>query len=142
MAGYLNEAGVLEPLEGGWHDMGDVVEVDSEGSMRILGRVKRFAKIGGEMISLSAVEDLAAALWPERWRAAVSVPDHRKGERLVLVLEGGPVDTQTLLAHAKAVGAPEIAVPRKIIATPAPVLLGTGKTDYAAVQRIAEAEGS
>ena len=142
MAGYLNDnSGALEAPPGGWHDTGDIVSIDADGYVRLLGRAKRFAKIGGEMISLSAVEDLAAALWPDRWRAAVSVPDHRKGERLVLVLEGGPVQGQTLLAHAQSVGAPEIAVPRKIIAVPAPVLLGTGKTDYAAVQRIAQADG-
>jgi acyl-[acyl-carrier-protein]-phospholipid O-acyltransferase/long-chain-fatty-acid--[acyl-carrier-protein] ligase len=68
------------------------------------------------------------------------VPDHRKGERLVLLLEGGPADPAALLAHAQAIGAPEIAVPRKIVSVQAPVLLGTGKTDYGAAQRIAEAE--
>jgi acyl-[acyl-carrier-protein]-phospholipid O-acyltransferase/long-chain-fatty-acid--[acyl-carrier-protein] ligase len=141
MSGYLNDnSGVLEAPPGGWHDTGDIVSIDEDGYVRLLGRAKRFAKIGGEMISLSAVEDLAAAVWPERWRAAVSVPDARKGERLVLVLEGGPVEAATLLAHAQSVGAPEIAAPRKIVNVAAPVLLGTGKTDYAAVQRIAEAE--
>ncbi|HVY34256.1 MAG TPA: AMP-binding protein, partial [Caulobacteraceae bacterium] len=141
MAGYLNDnSGALEAPPGGWHDTGDIVSIDKDRYVRLLGRAKRFAKIGGEMISLSAVEDLAAALWPERWRAAVSVPDNRKGERLVLVLEGAAVDAKALLTHAQSVGAPEIAVPRKIISVPLPVLLGTGKTDYAAVQRIAEAE--
>ncbi len=142
MLGYLNDnSGVLEAPPDGWHDTGDIVSIDADGYVRLLGRAKRFAKIGGEMISLSAVEDLAAAVWPERWRAAVCVPDTRKGERLVLVIEGAQVDAQALLAHAQSVGAPEIAVPRKIIMIGAPVLLGTGKTDYAAVQRIAGAEG-
>lgn len=142
MAGYLNDnSGVLEAPPDGWHDTGDIVSIDDDGYVRMLGRAKRFAKIGGEMISLSAVEDMAAALWPERWRAAVSVPDARKGERLVLVLEGAPVDARDLLIHAQSSGAPEIAVPRKIIVVPTPILLGTGKTDYAAVQRIAAAEG-
>ena len=141
MAGYLNDnSGALEAPPGGWHDTGDIVSIDKDGYVRLLGRAKRFAKIGGEMISLSAVEDLASALWPERWRAAVSVPDARKGERLVLVLEGAQVDAKDLLTYAQSVGAPEIAVPRKIVTVPLPVLLGTGKTDYAAVQRIAEAE--
>jgi acyl-[acyl-carrier-protein]-phospholipid O-acyltransferase/long-chain-fatty-acid--[acyl-carrier-protein] ligase len=141
IAGYLNDnSGALEAPPQGWHDTGDIAAIDKDGYVRLLGRAKRFAKIGGEMISLSAVEDLAAAVWPDRWRAVVSVPDHRKGERLVLVLEGGPVDAHALLAHAQAVGAPEIAVPRKIVTVPTPVLLGTGKTDYGAAQRIAEAE--
>ena len=142
MAGYLNDnSGVLETPNEGWHDTGDVVSIDADGFVRILGRAKRFAKVGGEMISLSAVEDLAAAVWPDRWRAVVAVPDNRRGERLVLVIEGGPADAKALLAHAQSVGAPEIAVPRKVVHVPVPVLLGTGKTDYGAVQRIAQAEG-
>jgi acyl-[acyl-carrier-protein]-phospholipid O-acyltransferase/long-chain-fatty-acid--[acyl-carrier-protein] ligase len=140
MSGYLNDSsGLLETPPDGWHDTGDVVSIDQAGYVRLLGRAKRFAKIGGEMISLSAVEDLAAAVWPDRWRAAVAVPDSRKGERLVLLLEGSAVEPQALLAYAQSVGAPEIAVPRKIVNVATPVLLGTGKTDYAAVQRIAEA---
>ena len=132
---------MLERPPGGWHDTGDIVSIDDTGLVRILGRAKRFAKIGGEMISLSAVEDLAAAVWPDRWCAVVAAPDKRKGERLVLVIEGSPVDVQALLAHAKAYGAADIAVPRKIVQVAAPILLGSGKTDYGAVQRIAEAEG-
>ena len=141
MAGYLNDnSGALESPPDGWHDTGDIVSIDEDGYVRMLGRAKRFAKVGGEMISLSAVEDMAASLWPNRWRAAVSTPDARKGERLVLVLEGAPVDARDLLTHAQASGLPEIAVPRKIIVVPTPILLGTGKTDYAAVQRIAQSE--
>jgi acyl-[acyl-carrier-protein]-phospholipid O-acyltransferase/long-chain-fatty-acid--[acyl-carrier-protein] ligase len=142
MAGYLNDpSGVLEAPPDGWHDTGDVASIDQDGYLRLIGRAKRFAKIGGEMISLSAVEDLAAAVWPDRWRAVVSAPDPRKGERLVLLIEGTDADPAALLARAQAAGTPEIAVPRKIINVPVPVLLGTGKTDYGAVQRIAEAEG-
>ena len=140
MAGYLDASG-LEPTADGWHDTGDVVVVEPDGCLRLLGRAKRFAKIGGEMISLQAVEDLAADLWPECWRAVVSVADPKKGERLVLVTDAPTASWQALLAHASAHGAPDIAVPRKVIKVGAPILLGTGKTDYAAVQRIAVAEG-
>jgi len=141
MAGYLREgSGQTDAPPGGWHDTGDIVSIDATGLVRILGRAKRFAKIGGEMISLSAVEDLAASVWPDRWRAVVATPDKRKGERLVLVIEGSPVDAGALLAHAQATGAPEIVVPRKIVQVPAPIILGSGKTDYGAVQRIAVAE--
>lgn len=139
MAGYLDAAG-LEPPVDGWHDTGDVVALEADGYLRLLGRAKRFAKIGGEMISLSAVEDLAAGLWPDCWRAAVAVADPKKGERLVLVTDAAHASPQALLAYAADHGAPDIAVPRKMIKVGAPVLLGTGKTDYAAVQRIALAE--
>jgi acyl-[acyl-carrier-protein]-phospholipid O-acyltransferase/long-chain-fatty-acid--[acyl-carrier-protein] ligase len=140
MAGYLDAQGVLTPPPDGWHDTGDVASVEPDGYLRLLGRAKRFAKIGGEMVSLSAVEDLAADLWPEGWRAVVAVADPKKGERLVLVTDVPHANPKALLAHAQAVGAPDIAVPRKVITVGAPVLLGTGKTDYAAVQRIAVAE--
>jgi acyl-[acyl-carrier-protein]-phospholipid O-acyltransferase/long-chain-fatty-acid--[acyl-carrier-protein] ligase len=140
MAGYLNEQGVLEPLEGGWHDMGDVVEVDTGGWMRILGRVKRFAKIGGEMVSLTAAEGLAAGVWPDARHAVIAVPDPKKGERLVLVTDRLDASVDQLLAYAKTQGAPELAVPRKIVKTPEIPVLGTGKTDYVAIQRIAESD--
>ena len=140
MAGYLDAAGVIEAPPEGWHDTGDIGVLEADGALRLLGRAKRFAKIGGEMVSLSAVEDLAADVWPDCWRAVVTIPDAKKGERLVLVTDEREAVTATLLAHAQVVGAPDLAVPRKIVKVPEPVLLGTGKTDYAAVQRIAEAE--
>ncbi len=139
MLGYLDASG-LEPPPEGWHDTGDVVALEPDGYLRLLGRAKRFAKIGGEMISLQAVEDMAASLWPDCWRAVVSAPDRKKGERLVLVTDAGHASAQALLAHAEAIGAPLIAVPRKVVKVGEPLLLGTGKTDYAAVQRIAVAE--
>jgi acyl-[acyl-carrier-protein]-phospholipid O-acyltransferase / long-chain-fatty-acid--[acyl-carrier-protein] ligase len=142
MAGYLSLDGGIEPPTDGWHDTGDVVEVSTDRWVKILGRVKRFAKVGGEMVSLTAAEDLAAAVWPNCRHAVVAVPDPKKGERLVLVTEQRDAASSALLAHAQAIGAPELAVPRKIIKAPALPLLGTGKTDYVAIQRIVEAEGS
>jgi acyl-[acyl-carrier-protein]-phospholipid O-acyltransferase/long-chain-fatty-acid--[acyl-carrier-protein] ligase len=140
MAGYLEAAGRIAAPPDGWHDTGDIGVLESDGALRLLGRAKRFAKIGGEMISLQAVEDMAAHVWPDCWRAVVSIPDPKKGERLVLVTDEREAVTASLLAHAQEIGAPEIVVPRKIVKVPEPVLLGTGKTDYAAVQRIAETD--
>ena len=82
MLGYLHETapGVLEPPEDGWYDTGDIVSVDGAGFVTIVGRVKRFAKIGGEMVSMAAAEALAASLWPEAQHAVISLPDPRKGE--------------------------------------------------------------
>jgi len=140
MAGYLNEVGGVDPPKDGWHDTGDVVDMDDDGFVRILGRVKRFAKIGGEMVSLTAAEDLAAGLWPDARHAVISMQDTRKGERLVLVTDRLDAGVSDLLAHAQALGAPELAVPRRIVRVPEIPVLGTGKTDYVAIQRMAETD--
>jgi acyl-[acyl-carrier-protein]-phospholipid O-acyltransferase/long-chain-fatty-acid--[acyl-carrier-protein] ligase len=140
MAGYLNEGGVLEAPDEGWHDTGDVVDMTSDSWITILGRVKRFAKIGGEMVSLTAAETLAASLWPDARHAVIAEPDTRKGERLVLVTDQIDAEVGQLVAHAQSVGAPELAAPRKIVRVAEIPLLGTGKTDYVAIQRMVEME--
>jgi acyl-[acyl-carrier-protein]-phospholipid O-acyltransferase/long-chain-fatty-acid--[acyl-carrier-protein] ligase len=140
MAGYLGETGELEPPAGGWHDTGDVVEMTDDQWITILGRVKRFAKVGGEMVSLTAAEGLAASLWPNARHAVIAQPDSRKGERLVLVTDQFDANAGRLLAHAQSVGASELAVPRKIVRVAEIPVLGTGKTDYVAIQRMVETE--
>ncbi|HEX5264963.1 MAG TPA: AMP-binding protein, partial [Phenylobacterium sp.] len=140
MAGYLKPGGAIEPPEGGWHDTGDVVSMSEDNWIKIKGRVKRFAKVGGEMVSLTAAEDLACAVWPDARHAVVSMPDPKKGERLILVTDWRSADSGPLIAHAQSIGAPEIAVPRKIIKVAEIPVLGTGKTDYVALQRIVDAE--
>src|SRR6185437_15638781 len=89
MKGYLSPTspGAIDAPEGGWYDTGDIVAIDVEGYVKILGRAKRFAKIAGEMVSLGAVENLASSVWPEQRHAAVTLPDPRKGEQVVLVTD-------------------------------------------------------
>jgi acyl-[acyl-carrier-protein]-phospholipid O-acyltransferase/long-chain-fatty-acid--[acyl-carrier-protein] ligase len=140
MAGYLKDDGGVDAPEGGWHDTGDVVTITSDRWIVIKGRVKRFAKIGGEMVSLTAAEDLASAVWPDARHAVISMPDPRKGERLVLVTDRADASVSPLLAHAQAIGAPELAVPRKILKVSEIPVLGTGKTDYVAIQRMADSD--
>ncbi len=142
MSGYLSatDPQVIEPLDGGWHDTGDIVSLDDEGYIAILGRVKRFAKIGGEMVSLMAVEGLASAVWPENRHAVVSIPDSRKGEKLVLMTDRMDADVARLTEWAREHGAPELAVPKKIMRVAEVPVLGTGKTDYVAIQKLVEAE--
>ena len=140
MTGYLNADGGTDPPTGGWHDTGDVVSITDDDWITIMGRVKRFAKIGGEMVSLTAAEDLASAVWRESRHAVVALPDPKKGERLILVTDRRDAEASALIAHAKAIGAPELAVPRKIIHVQEIPVLGTGKTDYVALQRIVDTE--
>lgn len=142
MLGYLSSGGGLgvEPPEDGWHDTGDVIRFDEQGNVVILGRIKRFAKIGGEMVSLNAAENVVSGLWPECRHAVVSLPCHRKGEKLVLVTENDSADVSQLVKFALNQGAPEIAIPKRILKVPALPVLGTGKTDYGAVQRIVDSQ--
>ena len=91
MKGYLlpdNPGVLVSPcsLYGeGWYDTGDIVDIDDEGFIKIQGRSKRFAKISGEMVSLTAVEQFASTAWPEAHHAAVSLPEARKGEQVILL---------------------------------------------------------
>ena len=132
MAGYLkaDQPGVLQPPEGGWHDTGDIVEIDEAGFVSIKGRAKRFAKIGGEMVSLPAVEGYAAQLWPEAQHGAVTRPDAKKGEQLVLFTTQKDAKAADLQAWGRANGIAELAIPRDIRVVEALPVLGTGKTDY------------
>lgn len=141
MTGYLGAGGVIDPPLGGWHDTGDVVDISDDDWIKILGRVKRFAKVGGEMVSLTAAEDIATAVWPDSRHAVIAMPDPKKGERLVLVTDRRDAEAGPLVAHAQHIGAPELAVPRKIIKVTEVPVLGTGKTDYVAITRMAEADG-
>jgi acyl-[acyl-carrier-protein]-phospholipid O-acyltransferase/long-chain-fatty-acid--[acyl-carrier-protein] ligase len=140
MAGYLraDNPGQLAPPEDGWYDTGDIVDVDAEGFLTIKGRAKRFAKIGGEMVSLASVESLLADLWPSHAHAVVSVPDSRKGEQLMLVTDNQQAEREAILAYAKRAGIAELGVPKCIMTVDSVPLLGSGKIDYVSVQQIAE----
>jgi acyl-[acyl-carrier-protein]-phospholipid O-acyltransferase/long-chain-fatty-acid--[acyl-carrier-protein] ligase len=142
MLGYIkpDTPGKIVPPDGGWHDTGDVVSIDEDGFIAIRGRLKRFAKIGGETVSLAVVENIAAALWPDNAHAAVAIPDGRKGELIVLVTDATEADRMELLAWAKNHGASELAVPRRVLHAQAIPLLATGKTDYVAVGKMAQTE--
>jgi acyl-[acyl-carrier-protein]-phospholipid O-acyltransferase / long-chain-fatty-acid--[acyl-carrier-protein] ligase len=135
MIGYVRaeNPGVIERPPEGWHDTGDIVTIDADGFIAIKGRAKRFAKIGGEMISLAAVEALAAELWPDAVSGVAAVPDARKGERLVLVTTKADPKRADLLAFARAQGASEMMVPTEVLVVEKLPLLGSGKIDNIAL---------
>ena len=144
MSGYLRfeNPGVLQtPASAageGWYETGDVVDVDADGFVKIVGRVKRFAKVAGEMVSLEAVEKLAAAASPGAAHAASTQPDASRGETILLFSTDPQLTRDRLQTAARDGGWPEIAVPRRIIQVDALPLLGTGKIDYVTLKQMAE----
>lgn len=141
MLGYLrhDKPGVIEPVPDGWYDTGDIVSLDADGFVTIRGRARRFAKIGGEMVSLAAVETVIGQLWPDANHVVVALPDPRKGEQLVLVTEKPDADRDALLAYGKAQHLPELWMPRAILVVPAIPVMGSGKTDVMATVELAKA---
>ena len=138
MQGYMrpDNPGVIEPTDEGWHDTGDIVAIDKDRCIRIRGRVKRFAKIGGEMVSLSVVENCASAIWPDDMHAAGAIPDPRKGEQVVLLTTARSANRSDILAWSQSHGVSELSVPRKVYHVDDIPVLGTGKVDYGAVNRM------
>lgn len=149
MLGYMRSAapGTLEPpvdeelaaafAEGGegdngsgWYDTGDIVHIDGEGFVFIRGRAKRFAKIGGEMVSLAAVEEALREIWPDAVLGVVTIPDPRKGEQLALVIAAEDVTTSRIAAHFASRGLSPLWTPRRIVCVRQAPLLGSGKFDY------------
>ncbi len=142
MLGYIldNNPGTLIPAESmygkGWHDTGDIVHVDEEGFISIRGRSKRFAKIGGEMVSLVAVEQLAINAWPDAHHAVVSIPDTKKGEQIILITTQKQATIHDLVAASP--GISNLSVPKKIIIVDAIPALMTGKVNYPEVIELAK----
>jgi acyl-[acyl-carrier-protein]-phospholipid O-acyltransferase/long-chain-fatty-acid--[acyl-carrier-protein] ligase len=143
MLGYLkaDNPGVLQPPKDGWHDTGDIVTIDAQGFVSIKGRAKRFAKIGGEMVSLAAIEALAAELWPKALSAAATEVDPRKGERIVLVTQQKDAARADYQAYAKSRGASDLMIPAEIMIVDAIPLLGSGKLDFPAITKMVRERG-
>ena len=145
MLGYLlaDNPGVLVPPESiygkGWYDTGDIVHVDEEGFISIRGRSKRFAKVGGEMVSLTAVEQMAINAWPDAHHAAISVPDAKKGEQVILVTTQKQATVNELAAASTGVSG--ISLPKKILIVDAVPVMATGKVNYPAVVELVAAKG-
>lgn len=143
MQGYMfhgSDGAIIKPWTqragAGWYATGDIVSIDPDGYICIKGRAKRFAKLGGEMISLAIVEELAAMLWPAGLHAALAVADSRKGEQIVLFSDLAAVNRADLLAASRSAGHSELVLPRQIIHHEMLPVLGSGKMNYPALREI------
>lgn len=139
MKGYLlsNQPGELVSYEQKWYETGDIVNIDEEGFVTISGRRKRFAKVAGEMISLTMVEQLINKLWPHHQHAVVNIPDEKKGEQIILMTTYPGALRESLIEFYKTNQVGEIAIPKKIMIKSNLPLLGTGKIDYTSIKSIA-----
>jgi acyl-[acyl-carrier-protein]-phospholipid O-acyltransferase / long-chain-fatty-acid--[acyl-carrier-protein] ligase len=144
MRGYLFHGGdgdIYPPSTDrgqGWYDTGDIVTVDDDRFVTIIGRQKRFAKIAGEMVSLRQTEELAQLAWPDGAHAAVVLPDTRKGEQIVLLTEMEGCDRSALVAAVKELELSELSIPKRVLHCEAIPLLGSGKVDYPTVRDLAK----
>ncbi len=141
MRGYLNEeANAKFQALGGWYDTGDIVNIDSDGFVFILGRLKRFAKVSGEMVSLTAVEDALAGAFPQyglRFAVAlVARPDAAKGEKLIAVTNEPKLTLEQVRAAIHDRGLSNLAVPREIKAIRDLPRLSTGKVNHRELEKI------
>lgn len=132
MQGYMkaDRPNVLQPLNKGWYDTGDIVTIDEDGYIFIQGRAKRFAKIGGEMVSLTAVEEAIDRLYPQSIQGILTIDDEKKGEQLVLITNHEDANVATIREHFKREGLSELWMPKKVIYVKKPPILGSGKFDY------------
>ena len=140
MLGYIksDKPGVIQPLQDGWYDTGDIVDFDKDRFITIKGRAKRFAKIAGEMVSLTAVEETLSSIWKDFQHAVVAIADEQKGEQLVLFTTRQNTTASEISTNFKKLGFSDLFVPRKIKILDEMLLMGNGKTDYVTLKDIAE----
>jgi acyl-[acyl-carrier-protein]-phospholipid O-acyltransferase / long-chain-fatty-acid--[acyl-carrier-protein] ligase len=138
MLGYLraDNPGVIEAPPDGWYDTGDIVTIDELGYITIQGRAKRFSKIAGEMVSLTAIEAKLGELFPEHVHAVVAAPDAKKGEQLVLFTTLEKPDRKTISTALKGLGVSELMIPKNMFHIETLPVLGSGKTDYISLNRM------
>nr|WP_223192834.1 AMP-binding protein [Paenibacillus sedimenti] len=137
MQGYLiHEKGFVPCPE--WYSCGDVVHMDEQGFITIQGRLQSFAKIGGEKVSLPMVEELVASAMSQALCAAVSVPDPKKGERIVIYHNDPNAHIQHVKEFMKQQGHSPIYMPSELRYVEKLPLLGSGKIDYVSIKKMAQ----
>ena len=142
MLGYMkaDKPGQLQPAKDHWYDTGDIVSIDSDGFISIQGRAKRFAKIAGEMISLTSVEQAVEQLYSGAIQGILTQPDEKKGEQLILVTNHEKASVNELRKFFREKGFSELWIPKNVIYMKNPPVLGTGKFDYQTAKKLLNGE--
>jgi len=142
MQGYLGRPEkTAEVLRDGWYTTGDVALLDEDGFLQITDRLSRFSKIGGEMVPHLRVEEKLHELagGAEQLFAVTSVPDEKKGERLVVLYKLKPEDWAAFEPKLPQLDLPNLWRPRpdQFFPVAALPLLGTGKLDLRKIRELA-----
>jgi len=142
MKGYLGDpektASVIREIDGiRWYITGDKGRLDEDSFLTIVDRYSRFAKLAGEMVSLGLVEgEIRKILGEEDQIAITAIPDEKKGEKLVLLLEG-EIELEILKEKIKSLGMNPLFVPSEFYKVDALPKLGTGKADFKGLKKLA-----
>jgi acyl-[acyl-carrier-protein]-phospholipid O-acyltransferase/long-chain-fatty-acid--[acyl-carrier-protein] ligase len=110
--------------------------MNEEGFITIAGRAKRFAKIAGEMVSLTAVEGIAASIWPELLHAAVSQKSAKKGEQVLLFSEAAEAEKAAFIKKVQEQSYSELLIPHQIFPGSKIPVLPSGKIDYVTLEKL------
>ncbi|MDY6407395.1 MAG: AMP-binding protein [Pseudomonadota bacterium] len=139
MKGYIfaDNPGVIVPVQDGWYHTGDVVVIDELGFVKIVDRVKRFAKIGGEMISLTAVENIAREIWKtdDFHGAAVALPHPKKGEYIIFVSNDKSANKDDFSLKVQEKGMSELYIPSEFMYKEEFPIFATGKADLVTLKK-------
>ncbi|MGC6404738.1 MAG: MFS transporter [Candidatus Comchoanobacterales bacterium] len=132
MMGYLfnDQPGVIQPPHQGFHKTGDIVSFDDDGFMSIVDRIKRFAKIGGEMVSLTAVENIIQGMFPGEQHAIINIPHEKKGEQIILITTMSSLDKASINKALKEQQHSSLMCPSDVIHIADMPMLGSGKINY------------
>jgi acyl-[acyl-carrier-protein]-phospholipid O-acyltransferase/long-chain-fatty-acid--[acyl-carrier-protein] ligase len=141
MRGYLNaDANAAFQALSAWYDTGDIVKVDADGYLFVLGRLKRFAKISGEMVSLTAVEEALVGAFPKFGLkfavAVVARPDEAKGEKLIAVTNEPKLTLEEVREAVRGRGLSNLAAPRELKVLHEFPRLGTGKINHRELEKL------
>ncbi len=136
MKGYFDD---LEEtalhIRDGWYDTGDMGLIDEDGYLWHKGRLKRFVKIGGEMVSLVRTElELERILPAGIDCCVVEVPDSVKGAKIVAAVTKEINEKEILKKLAQKL--PAISLPKKFIVLPEMPKMGSGKIDFRSITNI------